>query len=670
MAGESAPLPKSQSAFGERYSVNFSVPLPQFDTSGGKAYKVVDSKKPDAPLYAFVHYHGAYVRSNVYKLLSKRSSPNVVCPVDHGLMNIQAGENRQSLVTIFERPTGDPLFSVEGAHPKLDTSKLRTNVALSIIKAIAGLHKKKIIHGSLHPSRMFFVSQESDDVYLGECITTPCGFDQPPEYEPLSVAFADAEGRGEGTPSRDFFQLGASIMTLYFGKSLDGARAQEAMLMARVNQSSFWALAGGQDVPGAVGQLLKGVMLDDDEDRWGFEDVLNWYEGSAPIKRSGMRNWTMNRPTNFKGTSYVDRRLLASAFAHDPKSAAVLIRGLEFEQWMSMCLREEIYSDSLQSLLAISSGSGMGHEEAHALITRFTVFLHPDGPIRYKGLSFYPDAVPALMQTLVQRDEREKIRFLLEIMNKKLMTALASLSNEQNPNGAKLLNQYSGYDGYARSPDVGKGVERVLYELNPAAPCMSPKMDKNWVVSGKQLVESINRLAEVGSIKNILLDRHIAAFILRHVEGIERDYNKLLSSKNDTTRFNGYTAEIFSYLQKKYNVASMVGLSNKLVDSMITAVKGLKNKKAREGVSNILEKLKATGDLDKIVKTVDINKITTEDNRKFLAAKNAAARLEREKSKLSVKVTPADMSAKQMGYGASRNFAFVCLVLTMVLTYI
>lgn len=667
MAGESAPAPKEQSVFGDRFRIDMNAPLPQFDTGGGRAYKVVDTKKPDIPLYAFIQTVGTIVRHSVYSSLSKKASPNVVCPVARGLMNVVMGGHKcQRLVTIFERPLGEPLFTAQGVSERLDTSKLRTTVALSIIKAIAGLHKRGIVHANIRPDRMFFVSDESDDVYLGECLTTAPGLDQPHEMEPLNMAFADPAGRGKGTPERDFFQFGASIMALHFKEALHGKRDQRAMLMARVNQSSFWALAGGQDVPGALGQLLKGVMLDDEEDRWGFEDVLNWYEGSVPVKRSGMRHWTMSRPTNFKGTSYVDRRLLASALASDPKSAAVLIRGLNFEQWMATCMRDEIYSDGLRSALAINKGAGMGHEENSSMVSRFCTFLHPTGPIHYKGLSFYPEAFSDYLAHMVQKDERDNIRILTEVLSKKFTTSLSSLSNEKNPDAARALRGLSAQELYARSPDVGKGFERILYDTNRGMPCLSSKLENTWTVSIKQLLEGIDRLAEQGSVKNILLDRHIAAYILTHGDGIEREFNKLLSAKNDVSRFNTISTEIFAMLQRLYNVDPLPSLSTRLVDGMGNAIKSLKNRRTRDTVTHLLEKVKSNGDLNKLVATVNFTQIATEDARKFAAARATIMRLDREKNKLTGVITPNDAGAQQMGYKGSRNFAWLSLMITII----
>lgn len=665
MAGETTPVPAQQSAFGEKYTIKMTEPLPQFDSSGGKAYMVVDSRSPDMPLYAFIHEPGFPIRHSAYTSLHKKPVPNVVCPVDRGIMKLDLDRPSQRLVTIFERPLGEALFTADGKSDRLDVSKLRTNVALSIIKGIAGLHKNGIIHGSINPRRMFFVSEESDDVYLGECITTSPGFDQPHEMEPLEIAFADKEGRGTGSEARDFFQFGASIMGLYFGRDLSTGLDKNQMLMARVNQSSFWALSGGQDIPGAIGQLLKGVMMDEYQDRWGFEDVLTWYEGTVPIKRSGIRSWTMNRPTNFKGTSFVDRRLLATAFSMDPKSASVVIRALDFEEWMHTHMRDEIYSETIHSALALSAGSGMGHEEGHTLVARFSMFLHPTGPIRYKGMTINLDGLADMIAILMYRDEREKLRHISEILNKKFMNDQYKLTQDQNMEGARFLKDYGGYETYIRSTDPGKGIERVFYDMNPGMPCLSTKFDRLWTLSVKQLVININRLAKSGSIKNILLDRHIAAFILSHDPQLEREYNKLIAAKNDPTKFSTLSADFFALLQRQFKIEALPALSNKLVDSMVNAIKGLKNKKTQETVANLFEKIRSTGDIEKLMKTVNLSQIIVDDARKFSAARSQIRKLERERQKIPPKVSQSDVSALEKGYQYCRFVAFAILAATI-----
>ncbi len=674
VSGENAPVPDSQSAFGERYDVITSSPLPEFSSRGGDAFVAKDKDKSGGDIYALVHHPSVPLRNELFKSLRGKPIGNLICPLDRGLANLTIdGRKVQRLVTIFGRPTGGALMGPDGQlNPRVNANRLRQNVALSLLKAITSLHKRGFTHRSIMPTNIYFSTPNSDDVVIGECYSMPPGYMQPFAMEALDMALADGAARGVGDASVDYYQMGAALQALYFGEQVWTGRDRDSMLMARVNQGSYWALSGGREIPGALGSLVRGLVADEIDERWGAEEVLDWFEGVGKPKRTTMRAWSMNRPTNFKGVAVVDRRLLAHAFARDPAEAASFLKSIDFPSWVQMSFRDEILTDRLESLLNVTPGSGFGGMRAddYRMVSRVCMFLHPTGPIHFKGHSFFLDGIPSMIAEAFSRDDRETLSAIVELLEGKFLQNLSDIAENQGVKFGTQMSTLRKVAQYAASKQLGKGMERVLYEMNPILPCVSQRFSNVWIGSIIQMMRALERIAAIGSTKNILLDRHLAAFCATHGVDLEREFNNLAAAQSNPAKFNSLSLNFFGLLQQRCKMEALPSLTSKLVDGLAPAVKGLKNKKRREQVQAALEKSQKGGDIAKLVSEVNMVKMQAEDAREFAQAKTLVSRLERERKKLMKKVTPNDPQARKTGLRGSRIVAFVFFIAVGILTFV
>lgn len=674
MSADSAPIPKSQSSFGERYEVITASPLPEFNSLGGDAFKANDKKETDADIFAIVHHPTIPIRNDIYNGCKSRPVPNMVNPIDRGLMNVSvSGGSKQRLVTIFSRPTGGALMNADGSlHPRMNANRLRQNAVLSALKAFTALHKRGQTHRMLLPTKMYFAANDSDEIVIGECYSAPPGYLHPLALEPIELAFADDTSRGAGDMPADYYQLGAVLQCLYFGEKLWEGRDRAGIIMARINQGSFWALAGGRDIPGAIGTLIRGLMADEISERWIAEEVLDWFEGVGKNKRTGMGGWALSRPTRFKSVAYVDRRLLADAFGRDPKAAAMFIKGIDFPSWVQTAFREEVFSERLEFALDVRPSEGYGGPRAddHKMVARVCAFLHSAGPIYYKGHALMVNGIPALFADCFARDDRETMTMLLELFEPKFITAMTDIVGEKSPKLQSQFNDISKIMEQGSSKQLGKGLERVLYELNPILPCLSTRFSNVWIGSMIQMMRALDRLSGSGGGKNILLDRHVAAFSATHGSDLERDFNAMAAAQSSPAKFNSLAAEFFGKLQKILKLEALPHLSEKLVDGLAPAVKGLKNKKRREQVQGALDKLKKGGDISKLVTEVNMTKLQALDAREFSQARTLVIKLDREKAKLSGKITPNDPEARKKGFFAAAVMALVMFAMVALLSLV
>jgi hypothetical protein len=668
---DTAPAPQAKSEFAERYTVEMKKPLAEFNTPGGNAYLATDKSKPDTPIYALVHFPSVPVRDDLYQALKNRPIANLICPLDRGLVTLNLkGGKQQRLVTIFERPLGGALMTGQGGvNEGVTPALLRQNIILGGLKAIAALHKLEQVHRSIKPYAMYFIGPDRREITLGECCSYPIGFKQPFALDAIENVFADERSRPRNNKSADFFQCGAALLSLNMRTAAWQGRDKESFTTARVNQGSFWALGGGQEIPGAVGNLVKGLMADDASERWDAQDILDWFEGAVKPKRTSMKAWSMNRPTRFNGKSYIDRRLLAIAFANEPELAVKFLRDMNFATWIQMSFRDEVLSERAEKQLGVVKSEAMGGNRNYdqQTIARVCMFLYPEGPIRYKGLSVSPDNLGGILADAFAKDDRQTVTILSEILDLKFLSSLAETVAGRNQEFTQQVGNLRRFGEIAKNRQLAQGMERVLYELNTSMPCLSKRFDNTWIISVDQAVKALDRLASSGSVANVLLDRHIAAFMAKHGSGLESEFHKLSTAQGNAGRLNSMALDFFGTLQKRFKIGSLPSLSEKLVDGLLPAIKSMKNQKNREKLQSALNKLKTSGDIAKISSDVNFNKILADDARAFSGARNMLNKLERDRVRFSGRITAQDPEAIEKGIKGARTLAFVIFLLTVTL---
>lgn len=662
-----SPTPGHQSTFSKRYNVDTAKSLPEFDTAGGKAFMVTDRENSALPLYAFVQTKNIPVRFDLLKDLKESKIPGLVCPVDYGVMTVDLEIQVERLVIIFDRPTGGALFINERVNKRLTVAILRETVPLAFARTLAILHNRKILHRQILPHKLFFVAEGGlAEVVLGECVTVPPGYGNPIDLEPIELMFADPASRGESVDAADMYQMGACLLTYFKNRPVWKDRTRAVSLKTRTQHGSYLALALGEGIAGSLLNLIKGLMHDEIENRWGIADVLNWFEGGKKRKVPTKRNWNLNRPVLFNGQMYSDRRVLADAFASFPKDAIHFLNTLDFSAWVAEIIRSEVMEERVETLIAVSSnaeaGGGSLTKNDHGIIARVCAHLHPGGPVRYKGMSIQMDSMPSTIAAILSTGSKELSSVLKEILNDKLLTSLAEIVGEQDMDFFYHVGNVKKITGTAQSDTLGRGLERVLYNLNRDLPCQSSKFENVWIDDAGKFAMALNSSVNRDFIKAAMFDRHIAAYLASRNEIYARVINGFATTEKDPSRFAIIALDFFGALQIEYELPTMSHLTDLLVESLRATINDLKNKKTKEKVKALLDKMKQGGDITKLTAQVDFGKIQALDKQGFLRAKAAVFGIDRMRKQLSHKFAAKDFQSKFTGYKWLRSVSFIIFI--------
>ncbi len=661
-------------AFGDRYKVDVHKPLPEFDTVGGKAYMVVDREHTSLPLYAFVQAKEIPVRFDVMKDLKESNVPGMICPQDYGVMMLDLETRSECFVIIFDRPLGGALFARERVNKRLTVAILRDTVTLAFASTLAILHKRSLVHRQIRPEKLFFVNEVGDSgVVLGECVTVPPGYGMPIDMEPIELMFADQASRGESTGAADMYQMGVCLLTYFKNRPVWKDRTRAVSLKTRTQHSSYLALALGEGVAGSLVTLIKGLMDDDIENRWGISDVLGWFEGGKKKKLPEGRNWTLNRPVLFNGQMYSDRRVLADAFANFPKDAILFLRSIDFANWASEVIRTEVLEERIETLLGVKASEETGAnltKAEYALLSRVCMHLHPGGPIRFMGMAVQIDSMPTTIASILKSGSKESILALKEILNYKFLSILVEIVGERSEGFIDQVANVQKITGTAQSASLGRGLERVLYILNRDMPCQSTKFETLWIDNAGKFALALNNSASRDFIKAAIFDRHVAAYLASRSEAYARAINSFAATEKDPSKFAIVALEFFGALQHEFKLPIMSHLTDLLIGSLHATVNELKNKKRKAKIIAMLEKMKQGGDIAKLTSQIDFGKIQALDKQGFLRAKAAVFGIDRMRKQLSHKYSATDFQSKLTGYKWLRSISFFIFVASVAQTVI
>lgn len=670
MADETKSL-ADKSSFEERFKIDFSTPLPDFDTGGGSAYMVVDSNDIAVSLYALVQSPNVPIRNGLYSSLVSRPIKGLVNPVARGLAHVDDnGKSAQRLVTVFQRPTGGRVITENGTHHSINVGQLRTTVLASITYIIAQLHDRDFLHRGLLPSRLFMENENTDEVVIGECVSEPAGYLRVFAQEPLELAIADQSSRGDGTPAADIFHIGVTILSAFVGRDLTVQEDTDPMLQltARINQGSYSFLTAGTSVPGALGKAIQGMLTDEEGERWTIIELVDWMDGSTAHRRSGLVNRSLSRPVTFERESIADRRLLAEAFCNKPEAAIRFIRDKDFLNWLRVAVRDEVLDDRIEGILgfgeAAQTGSGTNWDQTQ--LARVCMLLHPDGPIRFGGLKLMGDGFQGAIVNAYIGDNRSAISVLKEASKTSLLTSLADIAGQRNLAITKGMSSLSEVHSAFNNPDLGFGPEHVLYLMNPQLPCVSARFDRYWVGSLKQMLKNLDKIAQKDSLSNVMMDRHIAAFCVVHGPDLAADFRKMASFQGNSDKFNMQMTKFLGIMQTRLNVERLPNLTAALVKALRPALKKLKNRKRRDDVADLLERVQKSGQISKLVNEVDLAKIQQLDAREFSAAVRRMSQLDRAKYRLTQPISAADPESIAMGLKGGATISALAAVVSVI----
>jgi hypothetical protein len=466
-----------------------------------------------------------------------------------------------------------------------------------VCATIKDLITRGVTHRSVRPTNLFYMDEGGERIVLGDCVTAPAAMDQPMLFETIESGMASPLARGGGTYADDLYALGVTLALLLLGRNLAAHLDDEALLRAKIQQGSYATLVGDSRLPLAMIEVLRGLLCDDEKQRWDVESLDLWMQGRrlSPLQsRAGKR---AARGFPFQGKEYFHSRELAAAMARNWDAAVPPVMEGKLELWLRRAVEDKERAQAVSDVVRVAIG-GDKRMAGDLMLAKVLMLLDPSAPIRFKGFNAFPDGFGTALAVLIAK--RGDTRLVVDCILKEVPKMWFEAQGEYQPDNSIMEQNFREIRGYLVQTGMGYGLERCLYEMNDALPCQSPLLSEQYVVELKEMLPALNAVASQQSDgKKWPCDRHIAAFMGARARS---DIDRNLTALSDPDTGKGLLAliNLFAVFQYRLGPESVPGLAGWIGSLAHVAVAEYHSRERRKELEKELPKLVRRGSLVEI----------------------------------------------------------------------
>ncbi len=601
---ETPPSTGGTAILRDRILIDGGAPLPHLDSPTAHAYTAFERDGDDVKLFALICMPGMPVRTDLMDRLVASGAKGLLPLVEWGVTDWPATGQRVMAV-VFEQPLGGRLSeALESKKTRINEYDVVRRMLEPAISGISYLGDSGIPHRAIRPDNMFFMDEDYQELVLGDCVTTCAGFDQPVIFETISRSMASPAGRGIGDLRDDLYSLGVSMVFVLLGFNPMADVEELNLLSMKIERGSYATVCGNSRLPLSMIEVLRGLLNDDEDTRWTQEEVETWIAGRkrTPIQRHGLPK--ANAPYMFQGHPHTSPLTLAFAFARNPKEALRTLKSDEtFDSWLRKNLNNEDLAVRMAGLIeqaGIMAGSPSADDEA--VVSRATMLLDPTGPIRYGDLAFMPDALGT--EIAIEMLIRNNIEPLTDFIDRELYEPWFKSDAKKPPEAPAWHRSFKQCRNHMKIEDLGYGIERCLYELNPGIPCQSPMIKDNFVAEVSEMLPTLDRAANRVEPDARPLDRHIAAFIAARFEEDIHPHLRAIAAPEEERRIIGILS-LLAFLQWKLKTPAILGLASWLGGLLGPAINTYHSRSTRRELEKSIPQLVRKGSLPELFDLID-----------------------------------------------------------------
>lgn len=601
------------------YTINTKSPLPQFDSSACKAYSVTSKQaKSSDELYAVVLDKKYPVRLEEINKLLEDKCPNFSNIVAAQIIHSSLGKG-SFFAVILEKPKGITLNEYMQKNGAIKENVIADEVVAKISAVVSFFSKKKIVHGRINLDTVYI--DDNGNITVSECISDLCGASQQILYESLNRSASMPMGKGGGiVGSTDYYALGVIAAIMLRGKSPVEGRSDKEILNMKYTENTYKIVAGDMEFSPQTMDFLRGVINDKSIDVWGGSHVEEWVKGRKFNLLPPADSDEAGRPIIFNGKKYLNPKYLAHSLYLNWAEAKAFIREDTLIRWIERSLLDKELAEKMEVLSNRTGGDSTANfDKDDELLTQYIMLMDPYGPIRMKGFSAMLDGLGGMIAFGAANEKKQLIESVINII-------LFSLSSYMSIDKFDKIN--SNMRDYSlvlqrcldllRKKDLGFGVERCLYELNPTLPCQSNILLDHMVFATGDLLKTMDSEDSIGS--NIV-DKHIAAFLSSRLElNAKIRITSLARFADFAINLHVQMLSLLSLAQEITGIKSLNKLSVKVVDALENVVDSFHSKYVRKDISGDLKKMSGKGRLPDILKIITDTQYLVRDRLGFRKA--------------------------------------------------
>lgn len=582
---------------------------------------------------AFVCEEFPTPRLDIIERLIKVKSPYMINIINWFTEYPPNGDGKK-LFVIASRPRGDTFLASRPTAPKkLRIPDLKADILLPVAKALKALHDHRIPHRAIRPGNLFYIVAEGDKIMLGEGVTTSAGYMQDRRYETIPCGMCEPEGRGSGSLSDDIYALGVLATELLYG-GLPAVADMEDLIYKKLYSGSYNFFLENRETFEPMTPFLTGTLADNERERWDIDAVLSWLDGKSVRVLIGSSDARGGRPKVFNNYDNYSCDQLAFSLSRKPKEALDFLLTGDIQNWLRFSVIDPQKTEQLEDLLQGQSILKDGNDfQKYRLLCEVILLLSNKMPISWNGVNAMPSGIGAALGYAL--NEKKSTKNLENILYARMPVHWEEQQKAFGNNPTKLVFNFQQIPRILDRKRIGYGVEVVTYILNPALPCQSPLVKKQFVISVDHLLQALEVYAQTNKSEQVnLLDHHVMAFVMARTRIIQdTDLRGLLAKDPLKLAFN--RLKILSKLQNRSSADTLPNITELFMRQTRKIFDKYFHEPTRKWLQDMSQTIIAAGDLTQLKNLVDNPGRLETDHQKFFAACKYYDGLEREIQHLS-----------------------------------
>jgi hypothetical protein len=652
----------------DRFIISTDTTIPDLDTPSAKAYSAEDRREAGSQIFALICTPGLPIREDVVHDLKANDILGIMNLVDWGKV-FWPPLNQIVMVIIYHRPMGGRVAASYDADGfRITEYDMPTKVIKPLSEAIKELAARKITHRAIRPNNLFYMDEARTQIALGDCVTTPPGFDQPVVFDALPAAMASSGGRGTGGIKDDLFSLGVTIMFLLLEENPIAELGTDEQVIQRADKGTYQVLLKNVRLPAKMTEVLRGLLSDEVEERWGIEELNIWLDGKRPAALARKSLLTADAPFKFGTYELMSPRAVAHALTKDVPEAAKVIKNGQLETWARSDLKLGGLADTIKEIAAVAKVNvSKADSKDDFIVTKVSLLMDPTGPIRYRGFSFMPEGFGTAMAVEFLR--RQENSFSADILQRKIGSLWFASQDFTSPDNFSFDANFKELRNLLKKGTLGYGIERCLYEENHALPCQSPNIALEYVTNVAEILPALDRAANRADTSGKPVDRHIAAYIATHFEPDIEPQLAALANPEEAASLIGMLS-LLALVQWKLEGDPVYGLSSWMGGLLGPAINTYYNRGTRREIEREIPKLVRQGSLPDLFDLIDNAERRAIDTSGFAEAQTEYTTAEEEVKELMEGEEERAHSAESSGHHAAAVTSFLFMVFIVTLLFV
>ena len=630
--------------------------MPEYDAGEVKAYKAIGRDK--ANYFALVCERHLVPRSWATSSYAAMTNPLLVPLAGAGVVDWTPAR-QQRYVLVYRDVLGKRLLRGDAHGLGWRQDDVINIVVKPMVTVLNDFRNRDFVHGAIRPSNMFYAGNapKPDKIMLGDCLSLPSSYEQPVLYQTIERGMVAPVARGEATLTDDLYAFGVSLAVFMRSSDAIEKMTDDDIIRAKIEFGSYGAITGGERFKGSILELLRGVLHDDQAQRWTLDEIMAWLDGRRLSPKQSLKEKKAPRPVLFSGEKYYQSRILAMNFDKNPPDVVRLVESDDLQQWLERSLEDDVVLERMTNGIKAAREKGIGPGYEDRLAATLSIALDPYAPLRYRGLHMTGDGVgKALGRAMVLKQD---IQPYADLFTQNIAFNWVTVQENHHLDTGSLISRFDNCRSFVRHGKTGYGIERCLYLLCPEINCLSEKILNYYVTTPEEMILAFEELCRSGKAPAMFLDRHSAAFLSVKDPKVIDSHLFDIASSEDHKKILG-NLRCLATIQKRSSMPPFPGIAQAFMDVSETLCQRYHDREVRARLQKSMAKFAVEGDLTKMAEIFNNADILARDMSGFRAAMNEYAALRDEDEQLEISL------ADQANFGRTTGHEVAAIVSSII----